>query len=385
MKNGKKRKRDNVGKSQNVKTVLSTGDEEILGVAESELHDKIIFKCNHPNSSEYVDFRVEQMSREQSLKGHFYKLSYDSDYIVHKHNLEKNHVLTHKKYENTLQQWLDKNGDNWSKFYKGSGLNRPRKDAKKIIQGILNAVHKLHKNGSFHGFLHHPQNFAMESDELVIGGHHKKIKHISLIHANVEYDPSVCLLGDGNLQEGMKNDIQAISDVIFKQILRGERATSYPPDLWDFHSRLQNATRDTNELGYIVNHPSLWHWKSRFSYFQSVFTYYQHANKKTKREMTDEFNKINVRGWKQKISLNEPHGSILKQNKYTGSACELLRYLRNAHVHYKEFKNGKYSHINEKTESHYLNEKYFELKTTEICELFLVELYDRMSRLGLEI
>lgn len=383
MKNGKKQKMDNEGQSQNVETDQSTGDKKILRVAESELHDKVIFECSHPNTSDYVHFRVEPTIAEHSLNGHYYKLSFDLQYIVHKHNLEKNYVLTHKKYENTLQQWLDENGNNWSTCYKRWGVNRPTGDARKIIQGILNAVHKLHKNGSFHGFLHHPENFAMDSDELVIGGHHKKIKHLSLIHANLK---SGYLPGDGNLQVGMKNDIQAMSDVIFNQILRGEQAASYPPDLRHLYSLLQNATGDTNELGYIVNHPSLWHWKSRFSYIGSVYMYYQHAKSTTRREMTKELNLINVHGWKGKIRPNNPLGKIFKHDTYNAeSAYQLLRYLRNAHVHYKEYKMGKYIHIDEKTEGDYLNEKYFELKTTEIGELFLVDLYDMMRYLSLEI
>ena len=382
MEKGKKRKRDNVGKSQNVATVLSTGDEE----SHTGLRDKIILTCNHPNSSDYVDFRVEPKKAEQSLNGHFYKLTYDSDYIVHKHNLEKNHVLTHKKYENTLQQWLVQNGDNWCEIYGGWGVKRPKEDARKIIQGILNAVYKLHKNGSFHGFLHHPENFAIDSDELVIGGDHKEVKHISLIHSNVVRDQSTCLSEDCDLQRGKKIDIQAMSHVIFNQILRGELHTSYPPDLEHLYFELQDVDMVSIKWKFIVNHPSLWHWKSRFSYIVRVNMYYQQANPTTWDLMTTEFNMINVIGWTQNIRPNTPLGKIFRHDTYyEESADQLLRYLRNAHVHYKEWKKGKYIYIDVKTEGDYLNEQFFELKTTEIGGLFLVKLYRMMRRLNLEI
>lgn len=384
MEKEKKRKRDNVGKSQNVKTVLSTGDEEDLRAAESELRDKIVLKCNHPNSSEYVHFRVEPMNTQQSLNGHFYKLVYDSDYIVHKHNPEKNHVLTHKKYENTLRQWLDNNGYNWLELYRGFRVKRPKEDARKIIQGILNAVYKLHTNGSFHGFLHRPENFAIDSDELAIGGDHKEIKQISLIHSNVERDQSICLPKDCDPQMGMKIDIQAMSRVIFDQILGGKPHKSYPPDLRHLYLMLQDVDTVSINWEFIVNHPSLWHWKSRFSYIVRVYMYYQHANPKTWSQMTTEFNLIDVKGWKLKISPNNPLGKIFQYDTYnTESACELLRYLRNAHVHFKERKKGKYTHIDVKTEGNYLDEQYIELNTTRIAELFLVDLYLRMRGLGL--
>lgn len=374
----KKQNMDNEGQSQNAETVQST----------------VIFECSHPNSSDYVRFRVEPTDAEHSLNGHYYKLSFDLPYIVHKHNLEKNHVLTHKIYEITLKQWLVENSNNWSTCYKRWGVNRPKENARRIIQGILNAVHKLHKNGSFHGFLHHLENFVMDSDELVIGGYHREIIHISLIHANVESGRSVCRSGDGNPEVGMKNDIQAMSNVIFNEILKGEPDTSYPPDLKNLYSLLQNATPTTVEWGDIVNHPSLWHWKSRVSYIVSVCMYYEHAGPNTKRDMTEKFNIINVKGWKQRIPFENPLRKILEENRYGNySACELLRYLRNAHVHYKEYKrdsNGKvlkgdYKYIDLKTEGDYLNGKFFELKTNEIDGLFLVQLYDMMRGSSIEI
>ena len=385
MENGEKQNTDNEGKSQNVVPVQSTGDKEILRVAKSELRNQIILRCSHPNSTEYVDFRVEPM-----MNGHFYNLIYDScHYIVHKHNLEMNHVLTHKKYEKTLQQWLDENDDNWCETYRDWGVNRPKEDARKIILGILNAVYKLHQNESFHGFLHHPENFAMDSDDLVIGGVHKEIIHISLIHANEKCNQFDRLSGDGNPQVGMKNDIQAMSKVIFNDILRWDDTTSYPKDLQHLYSLL-HVDGDSFDWKSIVNHPSLWHWKSRFSYIGSVWAYYKHGDETTQRIMDAEFSNINVcESWKNSVLSNSVLGSIYKYagNYYGQNTKDLLRYLRNARFHYIDYyyddrRRKRYRHIKEEKDYAYLDEQFIELKTTGIDELFLVELYPKMRDLG---
>ena len=385
MENGEKQNMDNEGKFQNVVPVQSTGDKEILRVAKSELRDQIILRCSHPNSTDCVDFRVEPM-----MNGHFYNLIYDqlSRYIVHKHNLD--HVLTHKKYEKTLQQWLAENDDNWCETYRGWGVNRPKEDARKIIQGILNAVYKLHQNKSFHGFLHHPENFAMDSDELVIGGVHKEIKHISLIHANLKCNPFDCPSGDGDPKlVGMKNDIRAMSKVIFDQILRWDHTTSYPKDLNHLHSLL-HADGDSFDWKSIVNHPSLWHWESRFSYIGSVWAFYQHRDDITQGIMNIGFSDINVcRNWNQIVLSNSVLRSIYKYNRYGQKTRDLLRYLRNARFHYKDYcydEQGtkRYLHIKEEEEDDYLTEQFIELKTTEIDELFLVNLYYKIRDLDLE-
>ena len=50
----------------------------------------------------------------------------------------------------------------------------PEEEARQIIQGILHAVCEFHFHGSSHGFLYHPENFAIQDKDLVIEGDHKK-------------------------------------------------------------------------------------------------------------------------------------------------------------------------------------------------------------------
>jgi len=176
--------------------------------------------------------------------------------------------------------------------------------------------------------------------------------------------------------------------VIFNEILRGKCEAFYPEDLRNLYSSLQKATGDTNELGAIVNHPSLWHWKSRFSYIGSVWAYYQHADHNTWRNMTTEFNNIQVGNWEGNILSDSVLKSIYNYpgNHYKRTTIDLLRYLRNAHFHYKDYdgRKNRYRHITDWIkEGDYLREQFIELKTTGIDKLFLVNLYYMMRKLGL--
>ena len=50
----------------------------------------------------------------------------------------------------------------------------PKEEARQIIQSIFHAVCEFHSHGSSHGFLYHPENFAIQDKDLVIEGDHKK-------------------------------------------------------------------------------------------------------------------------------------------------------------------------------------------------------------------
>ena len=51
----------------------------------------------------------------------------------------------------------------------------------------------------------------------------------------------------------------------------------------------------------IVNHPSLWYWKSRIVYIECVWMYYKHANRKIQRLMNEKFCNIPTQGWEHKV------------------------------------------------------------------------------------
>ena len=147
-----------------------------------ELSPKVL-KCSHPYSSS-VDFKVELGVCDNGWK---YNLNFDArnNYVISRHNSEEHFVLNHNKYEITLKQWLvkEENQYNWCGYCRKWGLYRPKEEAKKVIQGILRAVCELHSRNSFHGFLYHPENFAIQDNEVVIGGDNK---HIFLMHENHE-------------------------------------------------------------------------------------------------------------------------------------------------------------------------------------------------------
>ena len=71
-------------------------------------------------------------------------------------------------------------------IYRKWKVYRPKEEARQIIQGILRAVHEFHSNDYFHGFLNHTENFLIRYDKSMIGLDCKDIKHMFLIHENVE-------------------------------------------------------------------------------------------------------------------------------------------------------------------------------------------------------
>ena len=149
------------------------------------------------------------------------------NHIVHRHNPEKKFVLTHKEYESTLKQWLEdeENRNNWCPTYQHWEVCRPKDAARQIIQGILRAVYELHTNGSFHGFLYHPETFAIRYDKSMIGGDCKNIKYIFLTHDNVK--PSFGVPDKNKMLQEKKKDMSALTNVIFRKILVGP-LLSYP-------------------------------------------------------------------------------------------------------------------------------------------------------------
>jgi hypothetical protein len=214
-------------------------------------------------------------------------------------------------------------------IYRRWKVYRPKEEARQIIQGILRAVHEFHSNDYFHGFLNHTENFLIRYDKSMIGRDCKDIKHMFLIHENVEVselydDPS------------KKNDLLAISHMIFNQIPGGKSPRKYPQDLQNLCELLKSY--DNWEL--IVNHPSLWHWKSRIVYIECVWMHYKHANRKIQRLMNDKFWNIPTQGWEHKVCSDSFLDSMFMDDngypRYRPSTPELLRYVRNVHVHYKE-------------------------------------------------
>ncbi|GMY08292.1 hypothetical protein FCV25MIE_03531 [Fagus crenata] len=345
--------------------------------------DKISLKCGHRYSlSKDIDFEVAPGFCED--KRHYNLVSDLSIQHIRRHNPQKCAVLTHKKYETTLEQWLkeERNKDNWCPNYQKWNVNRPKEEARQIIQGILCAVNECHSNDSVHGFLYHLENYAIHYDVAVIGGDHKKIKRIFLIYENEEVDECIGVSTINEIQRGQKNDIKALSNVIFTKILGGKPTSCYPEDLRDLHNLFEKCNQKRNwkcNWKRIVNHPSMWHWKSRFSYTERVWMQYRHANRTLMQSMDIEFRNIDVRNWKQNIPSNTHLEKMFLRNNYKSTPDELLRYLRNVRVHYKDDLDVSVQGVD------YLNEQFIEQKTTEVHELFLVHLYNKMCKLDIEL
>ena len=230
--------------------------------------DMIRLRCSHPYSSNHVDFEVEPWICHNRWKYNLMSRRHGPHKVV-RYNLKECFVLTHREYTITLREWLTENENKWCPIYQKWDVHRPKKEARQIIQGILHAVYELHTNNSFHGFLYHPENFAIY-DESVIGGNHEKIKRVFLIHANCDLNQGVAAPETKTIENGKRDDMLAVLNVIFNQIIIYEPNLICPRDLQKLHELLEQQDVSSHSWKLIVNHPSLWHWKLRFSYIERV-------------------------------------------------------------------------------------------------------------------
>ncbi|GMY27273.1 hypothetical protein FCV25MIE_22515 [Fagus crenata] len=69
-----------------------------------------------------------------------------------------------------------------------------------------------------------------------------------------------------------KNDRHALASLTFTTILRGH--PPYPEDLQDL---LQLDVLNADDRKVIVNHPSLWHWTSRSSFYERFWNHCYHG------------------------------------------------------------------------------------------------------------
>ena len=350
-------------------------------VGQSESTPKFSLECSHPKAS--FESGACDNKWNYNLKSNVHSRN---NHIISRHNPNCHSVLNHSIYEITLKQWLEKRKwkkkNNWDHDYLKWKVCRPKEKARKIIQGILHAVCELHSHKRSHEFLYHLENFAIQN-KLVIGGDRKKSIHVFLIHQNHELKDSSGVSENNNTQLG---DRLAVSNVIFDQILGAtpSKECRYPQDLKKLRELLEKREVSPFMWKLIVNHPSLWHWKSRFSYIERVQTHYVNSKPDfTFQRMKIGFNRIDVSGWIDKIPTDSPLYSVydFKKDSYDGKKAEhLLRYLRNVRAHYKErmVKARPY-------DLKFSNPQFIELKITEVSELFLFNLYKVMCENDIEI
>lgn len=178
----------------------------------------------------------------------------------------------------------------------------------------------------------------------------------------------------------------ALRRVIFERILRGP----YPEDLSNLNSLLSKY-RIFENWAFIVDHPSLWHWKLRFGYIERFWMYYKHANMSVQNGMHQYFTQVpDGNNWIKNIPSNTPLQRIFKNNRYKQTPIELLRYVRIVRFHYMDTEfdrtgKEKLRYINVPKEVDYLDEQFIEHVTTKISELLLVYLHRMVCTLRIEI
>jgi hypothetical protein len=182
-----------------------------------------------------------------------------------------------------------------------------------------------------------------------------------------------------------KNDIKAMTDLIFTRILGNKSPEHHSPDLRKLREDLLKLS-SPSKLKDLVNHPSLWYWKSRFSYIELALMKYRHADDTTTRSMDNLFSQIKLSNWRNKIPSITSLTRVFN-NSYGPEPSELLRFLRNVRVHFGDPINTHTTKTKPYVQSKvdYLDEQFIEQKTTEVSEIFLVDLYYKMYESGIEI
>ena len=350
-------------------------------VGQSESTPKIKLICNDPDASfESFESGACDNGWNYSLQSNMFS---DNNTVISRHDSEQCSILNHNKYKTTLKRWLKNNKNNWDGEYGKWKVYRPTEEARQIIQGILHAVYELHTQDFSHGFLNHLENFAIQDKDIVIGGDNKKSKHVILIRKD-NAQRGDRLAGVPTIYIAQQADRLAVSNVIFKQILGATNEQwRYPQDLKNLRDQLEETEHvSSKEWKLIVNHPSLWHWRSRFDYPERVWMRFENANFNMYEDMKDGLSNINVLGWGNNpniLDYSSPLQSVYNKNHYRDNALDLLRYLRNVRDHYRE-------HVSRHSHDYiFFNTKLVELKISEISELFLVNLHSMMSKKNIEI
>ncbi|GMY08280.1 hypothetical protein FCV25MIE_03519 [Fagus crenata] len=338
--------------------------------------------CYHPDSEEQIDFEVLP-GIDHNIPVYYLESHPQINHsAIDRLNIREVSILTHNKYNFTLNEWLDENPNNWSPIYQNWDVNRPTEEARQLIQCILVAVYNLHSKGICHGFLDNPENYFIQCEEPNHEGH-EKIKLVHLIH-------EIRIPNIFERQQLQREDMLALREVIFEGILRG--SNEYPEDLSNLFSLLSHDTNFQN-WALIVDHPSLWHWKLRFGYIERVWMQFKHANWRLKHDMQMYLNQVpHGYNWINRIPPDTPLERIFWNNHYRQNPVELLRYVRIVRFHYMDTEfdptggeNFRYINVQEEEEHDYFHEQFIEHVTTKISELLLVYLHRIVCTLGLEI
>ncbi|KAL0010664.1 hypothetical protein SO802_005772 [Lithocarpus litseifolius] len=208
------------------------------------------------------------------------------------------------------------------KYTRKWNVNRPSPKACELILGLLRAVYNYHVDGESHGSLWNPDNYLIQYENCG-----EKVKQVLLVHDRLH--------DRGNEKATKENDIEDVSELIFKGILNVSQQ-NFPAELHHLYDLLKSAVDGSpNTWRPILKHPSLWNFSVRITFVDRVHMYMKNNQLFTLVDRS--LNSCqDLHNWKSKVFTNTPMGTFLSKNPYKSTPIEFFRFTRNFLNHYMD-------------------------------------------------
>lgn len=129
-----------------------------------------------------------------------------------------------------------------------------------MILGLLRVVYNYHIDGESRGSLWNPDNYLIQYEN-----YGEKVKQVLLVHD--------WLHDRGNEKAMKENDIEDVSELIFKGILNVSQK-NFPVELHNLYDLLKSVIDGSpNTWRPILKHPSLWNFSLQITFVDRVRMY----------------------------------------------------------------------------------------------------------------
>ena len=129
-----------------------------------------------------------------------------------------------------------------------------------MILGLLRVVYNYHIDGESHGSLWNLDNYLIQYEN-----YGEKVKQVLLVHD--------WLHDRGNEKAMKENDIEDVSELIFKGILNVSQK-NFPVELHNLYDLLKSVIDGSpNTWRPILKHPSLWNFSLQITFVDRVRMY----------------------------------------------------------------------------------------------------------------
>lgn len=189
---------------------------------------------------------------------------------------KKKYVLVALEYDKSLTEWIDVT-ETMKVVYPKTPYEKivPTDEAIMVVQGLLTAFCNVVSSREEHDYLDCLDNYLLT---FPVYDHHSSLAHenaeVKLDRAGEYVDKvNVIIVRDGKLGKltnTLNKRTEALVDIIFEKIFRGENKL---PEWMDLRYALRNK-----RFAYADCHPCLWGWKKRMTFFGDLNSYIYNRN-----------------------------------------------------------------------------------------------------------